>query len=106
MTSLGQQLTSMTGAVGLVTNVGNIFLANWAGTSSSTTTTSKTGSTGTSATTPSSNSQKSLDFSAFNNALATHNAYNVGAFIGTLIFKTLATEIPTYASQTKNPFPY
>jgi hypothetical protein len=94
MTSLGVSLTSMTGAVGLATNVANIFLQSWASDGQSSESSTSSASTG--GDTVNSAASRKLDFFQFNNAMATHNPYAVGAFVGNLIYKLIAVEIPTY----------
>ena len=47
-----------------------------------------------------------LNFTNLNNALATHNAYKVGEFLGSFLIKVISVEVPTYDTQAKNPFPY
>ena len=101
LTSLGKQVTTVTGATGFVSNLAGLLLSSLTADSSSTSSSNSsivTNSTTTAA--------SAISFSTLNNALATHNADAVGKFLGQFIFKLITVEIPVYKEETKNPYPY
>ena len=89
--SLGTQLTTVTGALGFVSNLGGLLLADVAGTGS----VSSTVTSGV-------NQGNTVSFQELNDALAKHNALKAGQFLGRFIGKIVTVEIPTYSNQTKN----
>jgi hypothetical protein len=102
--SLGKQTTTVTGAVGFASNALGIFVDTYAADG-----TNDAAGTGTNAASDArqvSVATERLNFSALNNALASHNAAGAGQFMGKLFFKLLAVEVPDYDQRKKDPFPF
>ena len=106
--SLGKQTTTVTGAVGFASNALGIFVDTYAADGSN-----DAASTVVTEVNNDANARQSisvaterLNFSALNNALASHNAAGAGQFTGKFIFKLLAVEVPDYDQRKKDPFPF
>ena len=99
--SLGKQMTTVTGAVGLVTNIAGIFLSQWAADYEEETTAMELSNVNVN-----SPAATYIRFRDLDSALYRHDPAKIGEFIGTVLFKLISVELPSYGWDAKDPLPY